>query len=131
MSLSDAQRADVRRFAGYPLSGTTQPVDDDNDTVYLRFGLTQMSLHKRLSTLSVVEETVLTTYLTQLALLESALIGAGDNLDTASAAVWTRNPDEVADRAGLFDRWRHALCEFLGLPPGPALRAGGCRVTRG
>ncbi|WP_376960113.1 hypothetical protein ABNQ39_20595 [Azospirillum sp. A26] len=123
MALTDAQLADVRRYAGYWVAGTSQPVNDDQDTVYMRFGMVIMSLHKRLTTLSVSEEAVLVnTYLTNLATLETGILGAADNLDTASAAVWVRNANEVGDRTSLFRQWRCAMCDFLGLPYGPGLQ---------
>ena len=127
MALTDAQMTDVRRYAGYPLAGTTMTITNDQDTVYMRFGMVTMSLHTRLTSMSATEETVLGTYLTTLAGLETAVAGAGANLDTDRAAVWTRNRSEVADRAALFDQWRLRMCAFLGLPPGPELArtAGG------
>lgn len=132
MALTDSQLTDVRRFMGYPLAGTTMPITDDQDIVYGYFGMVVMSLHARLTTLSASEESVLiTTYLTPLYTLETAIFGAGDNLDTDVAAVWTRNKSEVADRSKLFDQWRRRMCGFLGFAPGPALGAGGGTVMRG
>ena len=43
------------------------------------------------------------------------------DLDTDTAAVWTRNPSEMRDRQRLEQDWGRRLCGFLGLPPGPAL----------
>jgi hypothetical protein len=130
MALTDAQMTDVRRYAGYPLAGTTMLITDDQDTVYMRFGMVVMSLHRRLTSLSASEETALAAYLTTLAGLETAVAGAGANLDTDQAAVWKRNRSEVADRAALFDQWRYRMCAFLGLPPGPALAGAGGRLVR-
>lgn len=124
MALTAAQMTDVRRYAGYWLAGTTQVTDADNDTVYVSFGGSVMSLYRRLTTLSASEEAVLGTYLTTLATLEAAIPGAGANLDTDQAAVWHRNRSEVRDRAALFDDWRRRMCGFLGIAPGPALSAG-------
>ena len=131
MALTDAQIVDVRRFMGYQLSGTTMTVTDDQDIVYLVFGMRQMSLHTRLANLSVSEEAVLVNiYLTNLTTLETAIIGASDNLDTDAASVWTHNKQEVGDRFGLFDAWRRRLCGFLGCAPGPALGEGGMTLVR-
>lgn len=127
--LTDAQMTDVRRYAGYWIVGTTQPVNANTDTVYMRFGMTYMSLWTRLTTLSATEEAVLIgTYLTNLATLETAIVGASANLDTDVAAVWTHNKNEVADRSALFDMWRRKMCQFLGLPPGPGI-GGGANVA--
>lgn len=81
-------------------------------------------LEFRISNLSVSELGVVRRHLATLLSLESAVVAASDNLDTAQAAVWTRNKDEVADRIRLFDEWRRRLCGFLGVPAGPALSDG-------
>lgn len=131
--LTAAQLADVRRYAGYPLAGTTQPITDEQDLVYMRFGMVVMSLHKRLTTLSTEEEAILVnTYLTNLSALESAIPTASENLDTDQAAVWTHNKNEVADRMKLFDSWRRRMCSFIGVAPGPDLKGGGgLSISRG
>jgi len=129
--LTDAQLTDVRRFMGYPLTGTTMTITNDQDIVYGRFGMVIMSLHQRLTTLSASEESVLiNTYLTNLYALESAIPTASDNLDTDQAAVWKHNPNEQRDRDRLFDSWRRRLCEFIGFAPGPILGNDGISVTR-
>jgi hypothetical protein len=61
--------------------------------------------------------------------LESSVPRAADNLDTDQAAVWTRNRDEMRDRARLFDDWRRRLCGFLGMLPGPDLADGGVSLV--
>lgn len=123
MALTDAQMTDTRRWMGYALTGTSMPITDDQDLVYGQFGLVTMSLHKRLTTLTASEESVLIgTYLTPLASLETGVLGAADNLDTESAAVWKRNANEVGDRRALFNQWRRDMCAFLGFPPGPSLQ---------
>ena len=131
MALTNAQMADVRRFAGYPLAGTTQPITATSDVVYTVFGVVQMTLYQRLTTMSSVEEAVLVnTYLTNLPILEAAIVGAAQNLDTAKAAVWEWNQNEVDDRTALFNKWRRMMCGFIGLAPGPALGSGGLRMVR-
>ncbi|WP_043345569.1 hypothetical protein [Cupriavidus basilensis] len=130
--LTDAQLTDVRRYMGYPLTGTTMPITDYQDVVYGSFGMVVMSLHQRLTTLSASEEAVLiNTYLTNLATLESAIPAVSDNLDTDQAAVWKHNAREQADRDRLFDSWRRRLCEFIGFAPGPVLGRGGISIARG
>ena len=83
-------------------------------------------LEFRLTNLSQSEITVARRYLGTLTTLEQAVPGAGDNLDTDQASVWTRNKAELGDRIDLFDGWRRRFCGFLGVPPGPSLssRAG-------
>ncbi len=53
----------------------------------------------------------------------------GETLGTAEAAVWTRNPYEVRERAGLFDDWRRRLCAFMGVPNGPGLGDGSLKLV--
>lgn len=131
MALTDAQVTDVRRFAGFQLSGTPG-LTANNDIAYLVFGTRQMSLVERLNTLSASEETVLVSvYLTNLYALEQAILDSSDNLDTDVAAVWSRNKQEVRDRQNLFDDWRRRMCAFLGFAPGAGLGAGGVTVRRG
>lgn len=131
MALTDQQMTDARRYLGYPLVGTTMPITPEQDIVYLRFGLVIMSLYTRLTTMTATEEaTLIAQYLTPLATMETAIPGAGQNLDTAQAAVWTHNPNEVRDRVKLFDGWRRRMCDFLGCPPGPGLGTGGMTISR-
>ena len=133
MALSDAQKADVRRFAGYPALGTDTPADDSRDFAYgwVSPGVWQ-TLNHRLDTLMSEAETTLTTvYLPNLVALEQGIVSAAENLDTQQAAVWTRNSNEIGDRSKLFDDWRRRMCAFLGIAPGPSLGRGGVSVARG
>lgn len=131
MALTAAQIADVRRYAGYWLSGTTQTVDADNDTVYMVFGMTQMSLYTRLTTLSASEESVLVnTFLANISLMEAALAASYDCMDTAKAGIWEANPREFEERTALMNKFRRDMCAFLGLPPGPGLKSGANMLVR-
>jgi hypothetical protein len=126
--LTDAQKVDVRRWAGYPVSGDASVVVY-SDPVYFhagpRDGLNALTLDGRLSHLTESEETVLVdTYLTPIAALEAAILTVGDNLDTNKAAVWERNANEQSDRERLFKSVCRRMCAFLGVPPGPGLGSG-------
>ncbi len=130
--LTDQQLADTRRYLGYSLVGTTMQINDNQDVVYLSFGLVYMSLYTRLTTLRPEEEsTLISVYLTNLAALEAAIPAAGANLDTAEASVWKHNKNEVRDRTILFNQTRRMLCGFIGVPPGPGLGDGGMTISRG
>jgi len=125
MALTAAQMTDARRYMGYQAVGTTMTIDGNTDLVYASFGMVTMSLYTRLTTLTATEEAVLiNTYLTNLATLETAIVGTSANLDTDQAAVWVHNKREQADRDRLFDSWRIRMCEFIGFPPGPNLGGG-------
>ena len=118
---SDAEKTDIRRFCGYPAYGAGAAGFQS-----WRFFQAYGTLEYRLNNLAPAEYAVIRSiYLAQLYPLESAIPAAGGNLDTASAAVWTHNSEEVHQREELFDDWRRRLCGFLGLPPGPALSYGG------
>ena len=114
--LNDAEKTDVRRFCGYPAYGAGQP-----GAMGWRFYQAYGAMEYRLNNLSASEESVLRTHLATLRSFEAAIPGAADNLDTAEAAVWTRNPSEIRDRQRLEQDWGRRLCGFLGLPPGPGL----------
>lgn len=116
---TDAERTDIRRFCGYPAYGAL-PAGNMGWRFFQAYG----ALEYRISNLSVAEEAVVRTQLGNLGILEQAIAGAGVNLDTSAAAVWTHNPHEVRDRAQLYAYSRRQLCGFLGVPPGPALGDG-------
>lgn len=119
MAFSTAERVDIRRFCYYPVYGGT-PSSFQSYRFFQSYGL----LEYRLSNLAAEEEAVVrTTFLANLYTLEAAIPAAGANLDTDQAAVWTHNKREVADRRALFASWRKDLCEFLGVPPGPAFNS--------
>jgi hypothetical protein len=116
--------ADVRRYAGYPQVGSNHTVDDSRDFAagWVLPGVWE-TLYSILTNLTAENEAVLiNTYLTNLNSLETAIVSAAANLDTQSAAVWVRNPNEVKDRERLFDSWRRRMCNFLGIAPGPSLQ---------
>lgn len=116
---TDAQKTDVRRHCGYPAYGAGA-AGFQGWRFFQAYGL----LEFRLNNLSPAEVTVVVSYLATLATLEGAVTDAGSRLDTAQAAVWTRNPAELRERVGLFDDWRRRLCLFLGVPNGPGLGDG-------
>jgi hypothetical protein len=125
MAFTDAEKTDIRRFCGYPVFGG-QPVQAFGHRFYQHYG----TLEFRINNLQAGEEAVIrTTYLANLQQLETDIVGARSNLDTAAAAVWTHNKNEVRDREALFDGWCRRLCGFLGIPPGPALGDGGLSLV--
>ncbi len=124
-TFTSAQLVDIRRFCGYPAYG-------DGAVVFpFPWIMKQyLALEYRLQHISTDEgNVVVNTYLTNLYTLESAVPGAGANLDTDEAAVWKHNKNEVRDRLALFDDWRRRLCQFLGVPPGPQMAAQGGGIT--
>lgn len=121
MSFTTAEKVDIRRFCGYPSFGAQY-----NPASGYRFATQYGILEYKLNNLLTEEEAVVrTTYLANLATLESAIASSGGNLDTDAAAVWTHNKNEVRDRTALFNQWRNELCAFLGITAGPGLSGGG------
>jgi hypothetical protein len=124
MAFTDAEKTDIRRFCGYPAYGAA-PAGLQSWRFYQAYGL----LEFRMNNLSDAEAAIVRRYLGTLTALETAVPRAADNLDTDQAAVWTRNRDEMRDRARLFDDWRRRLCGFLGMQPGPDLADGGVTLV--
>ncbi|MBS0558436.1 MAG: hypothetical protein JSR21_00095 [Proteobacteria bacterium] len=124
MAFLDSEKADIRRFCGYPAYGAS-PQGFQGWRFYQAFGL----LEYRMNNLSPDEEAVVRRYLANLGVLEAAIPMAAQNLDTDQAAVWTHNREEVAHRTSLFDDWRRRLCAFFGLPAGPGLASGGLTLV--
>jgi hypothetical protein len=114
--LTDAERNDVRRFCGYPAYGA----DGTNASLFV-FSVRFRTLEYRMAWLTDAEVATVRVRLAELNTLETAIPGAGANLDTAKAAVWTHNRHEVRDRLALFRTWGRWLAQFMGIPPGPAL----------
>lgn len=124
---TDAEKTDIRRFCGYPAYGPGAS-GFQGWRFYQAFGL----LEFRMNNAAPAELQVVRQYLAQLYPLESAVPTTSDNLDTDQAAVWHHNKNEARDRLRLFDGWRRRLCEFWGLPPGPAFNgspAGGMAIV--
>ena len=120
---TDQQKTDIRRFCGYPAYGASDAGSG------WRFFTAYGALEYRMNNLSTNEVAVVLTYLATLTQLETAVLGASDNLDSDGAASWSHNRNEVADRIRLFDSWRRRLCAFLGVPPGDGLGTGGLSLV--
>ena len=124
MAFTDAEKADIRRFCGYPAYGAA-----DSNMQSWRFFQVYGLLEFRMNNLSDAEAAIVQRYLGTLTMLEFAVPHVGDNLDTDQAAVWTRNRDELRDRIRLYDDWRRRLCGFFGVPPGPAMTDNGIALV--
>lgn len=130
MSFTNQEKVDVRRFCGYgAFGGIASPAFG------YRFFTAYGTLEFKLNNLAAEEEATLrAVYLTSansLYALESAMYGTSANLDTAQAAIWFHNKNELKDRKRLFNHMRSDLCEYLGVQPGPALASasGGIQIV--
>ena len=114
MPLSAADALDVRRFAGYPLVSSLiyQGLEVQGGSVSLDIVLA------RLDDPSTV---VVQAMLANLRLLDADLPAMRDDLDLKKAAVYERNPLEMAEREALLLLMRRRLCSLLGIAPGPGL----------
>lgn len=123
-SFTDAERADVRRFCGYPAYGvgTAGFVGD-------RFFAAWGQLEYKMVNLRPEEFQVARLYLSQLYPLETAITTASATLNVDQAGPFKRNAAEMRERNAQFDGWRRRLCAFLGVPPGPTLGDGGLRLV--
>ncbi|GCE85152.1 hypothetical protein [Komagataeibacter diospyri] len=121
--LTDDELVQCRRYMGYPAMGGINS-GQQSWRFFQVYGFNEW----RMRNLAPDECVQARTFLTQCQTLETAIMGASDNLDTDQAAVWHHNRSEVQDRFGLYNRWRRQLCAFLGVPPGPGLRPAN-RIT--
>ena len=112
---TDAQLVDIRRHCGYPAYGDGAVVFPFPWIMKQYLALEYRLLHMSASEGAIV----VNTYLANLTTLENAIPTASQNLDTAQAAVWFHNKDELRDRDALFDSWRRRLANFMGVPVGP------------
>ena len=120
---TDAEKADVRRFCGYPAYGQGAS-GFQGWRFFTAYGL----LEYRLNNFAPAELQVVREYLASLYALETGLQAAATNIGTDVAAVWQRNKDEYRDRARMFDDTRRRLCGFMGVPLGPSLQPQGVRI---
>lgn len=115
MSFSDAQKVQVRKYCYFPAYGAT-PSPYFSSIFYLQAYTT---LEWRMNNMTSDEVAEVTSQLANLSTLEAALYSMSASLDTAQAAVWTRNPQELQERQTLYTWQRLKLCEFFGIQPGP------------
>lgn len=116
---TEAEKTAIRRYCGYPMFGNTP-----NQAFGHRFMTHYGTLEYRMNHASDTEEAVVRdTYLANLVTLETDIPATRTNMDTAAAAVWTRNARELTDRKALYNHWRRELCGFFGVPEGPSLNS--------
>ncbi len=126
MSLSNTQKVDVRRHLGYPVAGGVA-----NSFTSYRFFQNYGMLEWRLNNLATEEEVLIITYIGQLNQLETDIYGMGGasgTIGTKVAAVWERNPNELADRQQLFNNFKKRLSDFLGVPQYDGGSSSGIKV---
>ena len=116
---SDAEKADIRRFCGYPPYGAGK-TSFQSWRFFQAYGV----LEYRLNNMAPAEIQNIRLKINDLYALETAVLSSSDNLDTDKAAVWTHNPNEIRDRMMLLSRWSKKLCLLVGAPFGPHMDEG-------
>lgn len=116
---SDAEKADLRRMTGYPTYGSGN-AGFENWRFFQAYGLVEF----RLNNLAPAEYQNARFLLSQCYPLEQAVWSASDTLNVEQAGPFRRNKNEMRERRQLFNATRRALCDALGIPPGPALGDG-------
>ena len=123
---NDAEKVQLRKYCGFGAQ-TAIAFNRQEDLGTLNIILDGLTADE--------EAEVRVNYLSRLPDLEQALFDMSENLDTAIAAVWTHNQNELSDRRSLYNQWRLDLCAYLGAPVGPSLASarGGNqgRIIRG
>lgn len=115
MALTDQDKVDVRRHAGYGAYGS-----GSGSLILFRYYAEFVTLEYRMNNFTDAELAVIQgQYLPYLNQLEQDIYNVRDNLDTKQAAVWHWNTNEMSDRLDLYNYQRKLLCAFLELPPGP------------
>lgn len=123
--LTEPEKVAVLRRCGYPAYGWLNTFDP--------FALYFPSFSQARIPTPVIDDRLAAVFaeirikLAELDLLDAAIVSSGDNLDTAQAAVWTHNANEVRDRTDLMRRRCRELCTLMGVEPGPALGSAGRR----
>ncbi|HNC11729.1 MAG TPA: hypothetical protein PLF59_08150 [Cyclobacteriaceae bacterium] len=121
----DAQKVQIRFYCGYGAFGSI-PVPNFAWRYMTQYG----DLEFRLNNMSTDEEAEVTLfYLPNLDQLKRDIPAVRTNSDTARAAVWYRNPNELKERKSNFNGLRMDLCRFIGCQFGPGLLGTMMRVV--
>jgi hypothetical protein len=122
-ALSDAEKADVRRFCGYPAYGGLGGAGFVGWRFFQAYGLMEF----RMNNLAASEYQVVRQYLASLYQLEAAIpvAAVGNTIGVDEAGPFKRNPAEMRERKAEFSNWRRELCGFMGIPAGPSLGDSG------
>jgi hypothetical protein len=117
---SDAEKADIRRFCGYPPYGSG-PSGFSGWRFFTAYG----ELEFKMNNSAPAEYQIGRYRLSLLYVIETALSGAYQTLNVDTAASFKRNSREVQDRIAHYNSERRTLCDVMGCPPGPNLAGAG------
>lgn len=115
MAFTATELVELRRFAGYPALGLAGVPGT----------VAAYALEAALAGVAPAEEALIrNTYLPRLRAADEGVASAMATVDTAKAAVWTRNPNALAEATAYFGTLRRSLMDLFGLPLGPFAYAG-------
>lgn len=124
-TFTDAEKVLIRKYAGYMAFGNVP-----YGNVGWRYTEHYGAMEFRLNVLTQDEiDEVRNNFLPNLALLFSDIPNTRENSDTKQAAVWYRNPTELQERRDNYNDFRRQMCDFIGIPYGPALRKTQLRLV--
>jgi hypothetical protein len=113
VQLTDQEKIECRKYMGFPLFG-----DQLSPGFGYRYNQQYLLVEYRFNNLQVDEvDQVRNLFLPNLRQLEQDIYLVRDNSDTARAAVWYRNPLELAERVRNYSFWRTELVKFFGVVP--------------
>jgi hypothetical protein len=119
-TLSDAEKALVRGYCGYQSYG-----NGASGFLPWQFSPQYLTLEFQMNNRRPEEYQEIRGRVTEIQILDQAIPGAGANLDTDAASVWTHNKNEVSERAALMRMRCLKLCQILAIDPGEGLAASG------
>jgi hypothetical protein len=120
VAFSDAEKADIRRFCGYPTYGGLGSAGFQGWRYYQAYGL----LEFRMNNLAPAEIANVRYRLSLLYVIEAAKAASFATLNVAAAGSFIRNRNELRDREAQYRGERRELCNAVGVPPGPDLGNG-------
>lgn len=114
MALLDSEKVQLRRLMWYGMKGNqfTQALGYRWATAY---GLMEFRMYN----MTPQEEDEIRTLLAQTLTCEQNILNVSQDMDTAAAGPWKRNPKQLAENRSLFTEWRFKLLAFFALEPGP------------
>lgn len=120
--LTDAEKADIRRFCWYPTYGAG-PAGFQSWRFFQEYGL----LEFRMTNLAPAELQNVRWRLAMIYPAQAAFDAMYDTINVAQAAAFTRNPNELRERRAHMTALRRSLCDAVGVPPGPEFTGGATR----
>jgi hypothetical protein len=128
---SDAEKADIRRFCGYPPYGAGA-AGFQGWRFFQAYGLLEYRIGQDSATgvpnMAPSELANIRYYLSLLYPIEAAVAAMYATIEVDTAASFKRNSGEYSDRMEQYNGLRRQLCSLAGTNPGPDLGDGKLRI---